>query len=78
MLPKAKNQKTDKGNSFFRKFKIIRMIEYINYCDNCRRWCDIIYVDEKTGLELCAECLNDLNDVDDYDDDLEYEYDDDD
>lgn len=49
---------------------------YLNYCDNCRRVNDILYIDELTGLELCLECFNDENS--DEDSDFEYDYDDDD
>ena len=48
---------------------------YINFCDNCRRCTDILYIDEITGLELCIECLNDFESDDDGD---IFEYNDDD
>lgn len=40
---------------------------FLNYCDNCHRLVDILYIDENTGLELCLDCFDNLNDDDDDD-----------
>jgi hypothetical protein len=47
---------------------------FLNYCDNCRRLTDILYIDEITGLELCSECICDIEE----DGNGDFEYDDDD
>ncbi len=48
---------------------------FLNYCDNCRKLVDVLYIDDITGLELCLECLEDLYD---YSETGDFEYDDDD
>ena len=47
---------------------------FLNYCDNCRRLTDFLYIDELTGAELCFDCFTDLE----ADDDGDFECDDDD
>jgi hypothetical protein len=36
----------------------------LNYCDNCGRICDFVYLDDYTGLELCVDCFELLPDED--------------
>ena len=39
----------------------------LNYCDNCGRICDYVYLDEYTGQELCGDCFELLPDEDEED-----------